>query len=203
MSNDTFLIKSSNNRSFGTGFCVYKDEKGSFLLTAGHVVESCDKEALLVESHSATLLYISNEKDTIDLALIYVEGLLDSTPLKLSDEVAQEGDTFTVVGYRPHKDDYAKEPLKGAIKKAYTLESKEHKRDIYELTINDGDSIEQGYSGSAVVSSVTGLVVAIATDRKTNGRQAYATPARYLREIWKELPEDIFESFNDNNPYKG
>ena len=199
----TFLIKSSSNRSFGTGFAIYKDTKGTFLLTAAHVVEACGKESLLVESQPAILLYGSDENDTIDLALIYVEGLFDSTPLKLSDEVAQEGNSFTVVGYRPHKHDYAKEPLKGAIKKAYTLESKEHKRDIYELTINDGATIEQGYSGSAVISTVTGLVLAIATDRKTNGRQAYATPSRYLREIWKELPEAIFESFNDNNPYKG
>jgi S1-C subfamily serine protease len=195
--NSTFLIKSSadNNRSFGTGFCIFKDDKGSFLLTAGHVVESCGRDELLVETKKAILLHISDENDTIDLALIYVEGLTQSSTLKLSDEKAQEEDKFTIVGYRPHKSDHAKEPLKGFIKKSYPLESKDYKRDMYTLTINDGDSIEQGYSGSAVVSEVTGLVVAVATDRKTNGKQAYATPAYYIKEIWKDMPDGLFVSY--------
>ena len=196
----TFLIKSTVNSSFGIGFCIYKNTNGSFLLTCAHVVDACGTDELIVDSYKATLLHSSKDDDTIDLALIYVEGLLDSTPLKLSNKVAEEEDSFTIVGYRPHKNDYAKEPLKGSIKKAYTLESKEYKRDIYELAIND-DSIEQVYSGSAVISIQTGLVVAIATDRKTNAKQVYATPARYLNEIWKEVPDNIFESFKDNNPY--
>jgi len=202
--NSTFLIKSSadRNRSFGTGFCVHKDDKGSFLLTAGHVVDSCGRDHLLVASFSATLLHISQDNDTLDLALIYVEGLINSSPLKLSNEKAKENDEFTIVGYRPHKNDHAKEPLKGSIKKAYPLESK-HIRNIYELTINDGDSIEQGYSGSAVVSAVTGLVIAIATDRKRDGKQAFATPAYYLREIWKDIPNNLFQSLSNLNPYKG
>ena len=201
----TFLIKSSsqNNRSFGTGFCIYKDDNGSFLLTAGHVVESCGRDSLLVESYKARLLHISDENDTIDLALIYVEGLTDIVPLKLSDEVAHKGDSFTVVGYRPHKNEYAKEPLSGSIKKAYSIESKTYKRDIYELSINKDDSIEQGYSGSAVVSSQTGLVIAVATDRKTNGKNAYATPATYLKSIWADMPDELFVDFQQLNPYKG
>jgi len=198
----TFLIKSSKNRSFGTGFCIYKDSNGSYLLTAAHVVESCGIENLLIESFPAKLLHISQENNSLDLALVYVEGLLNTTTLKLCQEKAIVGETFDIVGYRPHKKDHAKEPLKGYIKKAYTLESEE-KRDIYELRINDDDSIEQGYSGSAVVSTVTGLVIAIATDRKTNGKQAYATPAYYLKEIWQEMPKDFFESFTNTNPYKG
>ena len=201
--NSTFLIKSSSNRSFGTGFCIHKNDKGSFLLTAGHVVEACGRDDLLVESYKTTLLHISDEHDTIDLALIYVEGLTDTVPLKLSNEIAHKGDRFTIVGYRLHKNEYAKEPLNGFIKKAYSLESKTYKRDIYELTINKDDSIEQGYSGSAIVSVQTGLVVAIATDRKITGKHAYATPAYYLKEVWKEIPDGVFIDFQELNPYKG
>ena len=64
-------LKSSKNRSFGTGFCIYKDKKGSFLLTATHVVESCGLETLLVDafddmskqiiSHPAKILHISDD----------------------------------------------------------------------------------------------------------------------------------------------
>ncbi|MCH9739564.1 MAG: trypsin-like peptidase domain-containing protein [Epsilonproteobacteria bacterium] len=202
----TFLIKSTKNSSFGTGFCVYKDEKGSFLVTAAHVVNACGKENLQVDVHNATLLHISNDDDIIDLALIYVEGLTDTVALKLSDEIAQEGDAFGIDGFRPHKSDqYRQEPLQGSIKKVYPILSRatNEKVTTYDLKIGDEDTIEKGYSGSAVVSTQTGLVIAIATDRKTNGKQAYATPATYLKSIWEEMPETLFESNQMNNPYKG
>jgi len=93
--NDTFLIKSSaeRNKSFGTGFCIHKDSNGSFLLTCAHVVESCGKNDLEIDSHKATCLHISKDDDIIDMALLYVEGLTDTIALKLSDEIAQEGHT--------------------------------------------------------------------------------------------------------------
>jgi len=61
MSN-TFLIKSTKNQSFGTGFCIYKDDKGSFLLTCSHVVEECDEEFLEVEGKKAELVKKSSSK---------------------------------------------------------------------------------------------------------------------------------------------
>ena len=81
--NFTFLIKSTKNSSFGTGFCIHKDNKGSFLVTVAHVVNACGKENLQVDVHNATLLHISNEEDTIDLALIYVEGLTNNYNLNI------------------------------------------------------------------------------------------------------------------------
>jgi hypothetical protein len=61
------------------------------------------------------------------------------------------------------------------------------------LTIGDGDSIERGYSGSAIVCD--GFVVAVATDRNTNGKQAYAVPIGYLGEIWEDMPDGLFVSY--------
>ena len=53
--NTTYLIKSSKNKSFGTAFCIDKDENGSFLLTCEHVVESCGADALEINGHKALL----------------------------------------------------------------------------------------------------------------------------------------------------
>ena len=49
----TFLIQSSDNRSFGTGFVVQKDEDGSYLVTCTHVVEECQEEFLEVDGKKA------------------------------------------------------------------------------------------------------------------------------------------------------
>ncbi|CAA6808964.1 MAG: High-affnity carbon uptake protein Hat/HatR [uncultured Sulfurovum sp.] len=199
----TFLIKSSKNRSFGTGFCVHKDERGSYLVTCAHVVNACIIDNLIVDNYPAKLLYLSEDEELMDLAVVYVEGLTNTTTLKLCDSMAHEGDHFTVTGYRPHKDKHAQEPLDGFIKKSYQLESSETKQWIYELSINEDDSIEQGYSGSAVVSTETGLVMAVATDRKRDGKNAYATPIHHLKEIWQEIPQALFVSTESTNPYKG
>ena len=206
--NSTFLITSTKKKSFGTGFCIHKDTNGSFLLTCAHIVNSCGKDNLQVESHKAILLHSSKDNDIIDLALIYVENLIDTTPLKLYNEIINidndnKSNVFDIDGFRLHKNNYAKEPLKGYIKKSYTQESKDNKEWIYELSIDEGDSIEQGYSGSAVVCSQTGLVIAVATDRKIDGKKAYATPVTYLKYIWKYIPSTIYESNETTNPYKG
>ena len=104
-----FLIKSTENSSFGTVFAVYTDREGSYLLTTAHVVESCGKDNLLVDavdsksqqiiSYPSEVLYISESIETIDLALVYVKGLVEVKALKLSPEILEisdENHTFNV-----------------------------------------------------------------------------------------------------------
>ena len=111
-----FLVKSKKNSSFGTAFAIYSDEEGSFLLTAAHVVESCGVDTILVDalnsksqkivSYPSEVLYISENVETIDLALVYVKGLFEVKPLKLSSEILEitnEKHTFRIDGFRPHK----------------------------------------------------------------------------------------------------
>jgi hypothetical protein len=62
MGNATFLIKSIENKSFGTAFCVYTDSKGAFLVTCTHVIEACLQDALQVNGHDAKLLCIGSSK---------------------------------------------------------------------------------------------------------------------------------------------
>jgi WD40 repeat protein/energy-coupling factor transporter ATP-binding protein EcfA2 len=217
MSKSTFLIRSSNNRSFGTGFCIYKNQEGSYLLTAAHVVESCGLETLLVDafdevtqeiiSYPAKIFQIADDVEVIDLAVIYVQGLTNTSALKISNEIREfnaKEDTFEIDGFRSHKNMFTNTPLKGYIKKSYQLQSQENQRWIYDLVIDDSDSIVQGYSGSAIVCSLSGLVLGIATDRNKSGKQAYAIPAYYLKYIWKDMPSDeIVEPLEKHNPYKG
>ena len=58
------------------------------------------------------------------------------------------------------------------------------------MLIENEYTIEKGYSGSAIVSN--GEVIAVATDRNSNGKQAYAIPITYLKEIWQTMPHTLF-----------
>ncbi len=189
MKASTFLIKSTKNKSFGTAFCIDSNEEGSFLLTAAHVITSCDKEALEVEHKKAKLIAIGEEKG-IDLAVIFVKDLM-AEPLKLNKFLLHEGMEFLVEGVKAHLQNHKLENLTGKIKKKSRLKTQYKELDIYELTFNVNDNIERGYSGSAIVSQ--GYVFAVVVSRY-NDSHADAIPITYLEDVWKEMPMELLES---------
>jgi len=81
------------------------------------------------------------------------------------------------------------ETLTGSIKKVSNIHTPNRSIKSYELSIGADDRIEKGYSGSAVVLEGSNRVIAIATDRNKNGKDAYAIPIAYLKEIWEEMPK--------------
>lgn len=187
--NSTFLITSSKNASFGTGFVVYKNDNLSYLVTCAHVVEACGKESLLVANQEATLVAIGN-KETIDLAVIVVQGL-DSLALKLSNINVYEQMPFNVKGFKKYiNQNHKLELLDGVVKKHSQIVSPQKNIDIYELSLYVDDNIEKGYSGSAIYSSSSNYVFAVAISRY-NQTHADAIPIRYLKEIWAEMPKGL------------
>ncbi len=192
MGNSTFLIKSTQNKSFGTAFCVHSDDKGAFLVTCTHVVEACTKDALQVNGHEAKLLHLGSSKD-IDLAVVYVEGLEEVVALQLLAESQELNVTFSLDGFKVHKDGtHLQRPLNGSIQNISKIHNDDKVVNTYELKIEDAYSIEKGYSGSALLCESTGKVLGVATDKQSNGKQAYAIPIKYLEEIWTDFPEDLF-----------
>ncbi|CAA6806560.1 MAG: Unknown protein [uncultured Sulfurovum sp.] len=111
------------------------------------------------------------------------------------------GVSFSVNGFKSHKpNEYKLESLEGSIKKISKIHSDNESIDTYELSIGDDDKIEKGYSGSAIVSKQSRQVIAVATDRVTSGKQAYAIPLKYLKEVWHEFNPKLF---NTVTPFVG
>ncbi len=184
----TFLIKSSDNQSFGTGFVVKKDSNGSYLVTCSHVVEECREDFLEVAGKKAELLY-QGSSDSIDLAVIYVKGFTDTEALNLCSNTINKNLLFEINGFKVHKRESFKfETLTGSIKKVSKIHTPNRTIKTYELSIGEDDRIEKGYSGSAVLLEGSNTVIAIATDRNKNAKDAYAIPIAYLKEIWEEMP---------------
>lgn len=182
----TFLIQSSSNQSIGTGFCIDKDEKGSYLVTCAHVVEKCGDESLMVNNHTAKVIDIENNS-VIDLALLYVEGLTDVTIMELCENMVLPNTLFEVEGFKSHKtDSYKFEKLTGNIKKVSKITSNNQMVNIYELNLDKENNIDKGFSGSAIVLKDTNKVIAVTTDKnRSSYHQAYAIPIHYLKSISK------------------
>ncbi|MBU1668696.1 hypothetical protein KKC13_09765 [bacterium] len=118
---------------------------------------------------------------------------MDAEILTLSTEDKTIETTFTLDGFKPHKSgSYLQRPLQGAIANISQIHSPNRTIRTYELMIENSYSIEKGYSGSAIVSN--DQVIGIATDRNSSGKQAYAIPIGYLKEIWEDMPQSLFET---------
>jgi len=189
-----FLIQSSTTKSIGTGFVVYADKQGAYLVTCMHVVEACDKNVLEVHGQKAELIK-QGLIEEIDLALLYVKGLEEAEALKLCSDTVSEDTLVEIEGFKRHKKNNIKlaklEKIDGVVKKVSQIYANHKQISTYELSIEKEDSIEQGYSGATVVLKGTNTVIAVATDRERNGKNAYAIPISYLKEIWEEMPEFI------------
>lgn len=193
MGNSTFLINSSQNSSFGTAFCIDQDAKGTFFVTCEHVVHECGIDNLEIEGLKATALFLGLDKG-IDLALLYVEKSFEVEGLKPSFSLASLETTCTIEGCKPHKPgQHLQRELNAVITKVSTIHSNKHPSlETYELSIEGEYDITQGYSGSAVVAN--GEVIAIASDRNRNGKQLFAIPIGYLKELWQEMPSHLLEA---------
>jgi len=184
----TFLLKSTKTNSFGTAFCIDQTKEGSFFLTAAHVVHDCQEDALEIGGEKAKLI-VSGESKEIDLAVIFVKGLM-ANPLRLNKSLLFEGMPVKIEGFKAHLQHHKREILEGTVKKISKLRIKYQDLDLYELTLEAEDSIERGYSGSAVV--VNGYAFAVVVSRY-NQMHADAIPLVYLEEIWEEMPKGLLE----------
>jgi len=190
--NATFLITSTKNSSFGTAFCIEQDEKGTFFVTCEHVVDECGAEHLQIEGYKATTLFLGLEKG-IDLAVLYVEKHFEAEPLKPLFSLVTLDTTCTIEGCRPHKSgQYLQRKLDATVTNVSKIHSNTNQSiETYELCIEGEYDITQGYSGSAVMAN--GEVIAVASDRNRNGKQLFALPISYLKEIWQEIPSHFLE----------
>ena len=118
MEQSSFLIQSSQNKNFGTAFCVHVDAQGSFLLTCSHVVEACGEEYLEVNGHAAKLI-AKGSTNSIDLAVVYVEGFLKVKRLELARVLKKVDDATLITGFMSidMDDKYLCRELEASIKK--------------------------------------------------------------------------------------
>nr|MCH9739828.1 serine protease [Campylobacterota bacterium] len=190
----TFRVSSRENQSFGTAFCIDKNTQGSFFLTCAHVVEECGEESLLIKGKEVKVLH-KGVAELVDLALLYVEGLLESRPLVLTESstLKEKHTPFEVTGFKVHREgSYKQETLVGTIKKTSKVSHENQMLQVYEFQISEGDAIEKGYSGSAIIASRTQQVIAVVTDRNRNAIEAYAVPIHHLKSIWQDAPQRLF-----------
>ena len=182
-------IKSENqaNDGFGTGFIIYNDGQGVFILTCKHVVD--DVESPVVNELFAQVIASSN---TFDMMLLYVPKLnLKALPLQIDSCNSLEID---VIGFSLFNQDYTqkkhiyaklfKEPIE-----LFSIETQQS-FNARKLKAKNNFRFSRGNSGSPVICKESEKVIAMVSNKE--GRDiAYAVEVSYLADIWKEIPRNL------------
>ena len=171
-------ISSSNGKGLGTGFVIDKDEKGVFVATCGHVVNTFG-EAILVDDKEATVLK-NHYDEGLDIAILYVEALQREA---LTVEYNSEAKKVKVQGFTYFGADVKKETMSD-IDAKHKIELEKANRSIEIVRLTPKEKITSGYSGSPVICEKTGVVVGMVIVEAREQHTNYAISVKHLLEVY-------------------
>jgi adenylate kinase family enzyme len=191
--------KRTDRNDIGTGFVIHQDESASYIVTCAHVVNTITKENVRVREKDATVIAYGWEsgKDSLDLAVIRVEGLI-LPPLKLQTNAIKQ-DSFSTQGYFYFDQQITIKiaEVQGILKQEDTLSIKQGKDFIkgWELEITSEKLLQAGYSGSPILNQQQ-EVIGVVTHELDNGRKGAAISIDALAKVWLEMPSELSNILN-------
>lgn len=199
--------RAEQNDNFGTGFVIYRDRDGDYVLTCKHVVNAVGREHIAVDGHPAQEIACGRE-DALDLAVLRVEPSLNRLPLALSASLTPCGEfvtrgyfnlstsTYREDGYSATADISLSQNLTGRLdlQSPPSLEDEAgHCVSAWWLELPNAEyALQPGYSGSPVVDRSSGKVIGIISIRTDQGERGLAIAAQALELLWPQRPADLF-----------
>jgi hypothetical protein len=188
----------SEKTVFGSGFVCYRDATKTYLLTCLHVIEDIGEANARILQQPIAI--VAGGDNTLDLALIAVDGLTDSPVLQLS-AAGERDHPFEVFGYTwadPNDKKSGKSiarPLEGQLG-ADTAFSSDRWRKVpaWDLPFDEKNRFAElldGYSGSPVWDPDKQQVMAVVSHRRGT-KMGYAIAVSNLLKIYPEA-EGFFQ----------
>ncbi len=203
------LITSASDNSrkadvIGTGFAFYREDNYTYLLTCAHVVEDVGgEENVLVNNISAEVLATGDVKG-FDLAVLRVENL-NIPLLQLISLSEAKNRKFRTAGHYLYSDEkkVMLETVDGTLGKKRFARQNNETVIAWNLLVDEGDTLRQGYSGAPVVDLETGHVLGVATNMDKDGVEGLAISVEALSKIWSQIPPAIFRELKSFTEYLG
>jgi len=218
-------IKEDNKEKkfLGMGFIVFSDMKGTYILTAAHVIENAKGTIRLnIEGSTETEILCQGDKSLNDMAVIFVKDLKDYKPIRLykPEALIPVGQEYSLVGHARQDNFYRESEVRGTIIEhvVQSVEEKNPRITVYEIDTTYQNEIIQGYSGTAVFLSNTDIVIGVLSAQRKSSKLAYVIPIQQLKNIWnnkknwddeskwREIPsvwfhDDIWSRIKNRNSY--
>lgn len=178
----------SNNR-FGTGFVVYRDYGKSYIVTCAHVANDVAHDGQVTVDGLPGRIVALGDENALDLAVIGVDALVGDAQLELNKDVVNEGDAVVTAGFHGYGRKLSLIEIRGRIGKLspLTYRGRADRINAWRLVIDDDHLLQQGFSGAPVISTSTGKVIAVVSDREGEGKKGLAIALTSLHVIWPQI----------------
>lgn len=192
---DSIILISSgtpNNRSFGTGFVIHRDEQATYLLTCAHVVRDVGGADQVEADGSRATVIASGEASGVDLAVLRVEALFDKPVLGLHLS-GEKGSPFITAGYQSFDKGFLIREIRGNLagQTGFKYRGQTNRIRTWDLKTIDEYYLQPGCSGSPVVDESSGYVLGIVSHRIGETEKGVAISIEALETVWKELPFEL------------
>jgi len=178
-----------NNRNFGTGFIIDKDDKGVYILTCKHVID--DVVNPMVEEVKARIIAMGDE---IDMAVIYVSKL-HVEPLVLQVNTCKSLEV-EIIGFSNFNQNMTQKKHISASLYDEKIELHANQNDFFyyirKIKADEGYSFDRGNSGSPVFCKDSNRVIAMISN-KEGTEIGYAIEINSLQQVWKEMPSHLLD----------
>jgi len=186
-------ILSQTNNSFGTGFVIYRDNSGIYILTCKHVVE--DVKIPIVEEIEATIIA---QGELIDIAILHVPNI-DKKPLPLQISKCNSL-KVEVIGFSSFNQKFNQKKFIQAVlyKESIELHATENRLfySVRKIKAKDGFNFDRGNSGSPVICTKTQKVIAILSNKEGTSI-GYAIDIINLKKVWSDMPLSLLNSIEE------
>ncbi len=200
--------RAPENAAFGTGFVIYRDDAGDYLLTCKHVVNAVGQETLLADGRAAQEI-VSGDAQGLDLAVLRVAPSLARERLALKPsrtpcaEFCTRGyysfatETISEDGYTKNAAISLSDTLTGQLETVSKTAIHHAGQEVaaWWLTLPQTDlSLQPGYSGAPLLETASGAVIGVISIRQNAGQRGLAISVSALDLIWPHHPPDLFET---------
>lgn len=188
MTNSLVLITNNENKSCSVGFVACKEQNYSYIVTCAHVVEGTSK-SIFVDNVKAEILY-KGSNNGLDVAV--VKAKIDKEPLVLAKG---ECDDFEIISFKNFEENsHLPETINCQLDTKVQLESQSQEKIlVWKLNINQSDVVTGDYSGSPLLCTKSGKVLAVVCNRKDD-KEMFAISISHLQDIWEDMPKHLIAS---------
>ena len=183
---------------FGTSFIIEQTGFATRILTCQHVIDTVGNgniENLRVGDGSRKIFCLAGGAgDSYDLAVLEVTPSIEGTPVPI---VFREcGPAITLEGFQNTGTSYMRLPLKGEVRKSISLLSRKTDASApgWQIEIEEGYTLEPGYSGSPVADTSLGAVFGVVKSSGEEGQKGLILSLRGLEKIWPESARLIIDN---------
>ena len=193
--------KDPNCNAFGTGFIFWKDTNSTYAITCAHVIDALGgPNNIYVKEFEAQIVVCGDPKGAQDVAVIRIEGIIPAEPLPLGAPVSSNSHCISI-GYQNFGTLHLIRPLEIRLGHSIAIEQTKNYARVsgWDVIILDDYKLQNGYSGSPIISKDTNRVIGILSHRIGTGEKGIGISLEVVKEVWADIPAELISYFSINN----